>query len=99
MKHIVAKADDRIDALVRNVCHFFRTHKDVRVVDAYDVNMSINFSSLSPTKRKSFERDLQGFMRIMDIMYDYDMVSGSALDNYIKVLACIKGNLERAEEE
>lgn len=97
MKHIRIKNDDRIDALVRNVCNYFRTHKEVGTMDAYYVGQ--NFSSLSPTKRKAFERDLQGFMRIMDIMYDYDMVSGSALDNYIKVSACIKGNLERAEEE
>lgn len=97
MKHIRVKADDRIDACVRRVCHFFRKHKEVGVTGAYDVVQ--DFSSLSPTKRKSFERDLQGFMRIMDIMYDYDMVSGFALDNYIKVSACIKGNLERAEED
>lgn len=97
MKHIRIKADDRIDALVRNVCNYFRIHKEVGVSDAYYAN--INFRSLSPTKRKAFERDLQGFMRIMDIMYDYDMVSGTALDNYVKVSACIKGNLERAEEE
>jgi len=97
MKHIRIKADDRIDACVRGVCHYFRTHKEAGVTGAYDVAQ--DFTSLSPTKRKAFERDLQGFMRIMDIMYDYDMVSGSALDNYIKVSACIKGNLERMEEE
>lgn len=97
MKHIRIKKDDRIDACVSGVCQFFRTHKEVGTMNAYDVAQ--DFSFLSPTKRKAFERDLQGFIRIMDIMYDYDMVSGSALDNYIKVLACIKGNLERAEEE
>lgn len=97
MKHIRVKADDRIDACVRGVCHYFHKHKEVGTMDAYYVMQ--NFTSLSPTKRKAFERDLQGFMRIMDIMHDYDMVSGSALDNYMKVSACIKGNLERAEED
>lgn len=97
MKHIRVKADDRIDACVRGVCNFFRIHKEVGVANAYDVAQ--DFSFLSTTKRKSFERDVQGFMRIADIMYDYDMLSGSALDNYIKVSACIKGNLERVEEE
>lgn len=97
MKHIRIKADDRIDACVRGVCNYFRIHKEVGMSDAYYVVQ--NFGSLSPTKRKAFERDLQGFMRIMDIMYDYDMVSGVTLDNYVKVSACIKGNLERMEEE
>ena len=97
MKHIRVRTDDRIDNCVRGVCQFFHTHKEVGTMDAYDV--MLDFTSLSPTKRKAFERDLQGFMRIADIMYDYDMLSGTALDNYTKVLCCIKGNLERAEED
>ena len=99
MKHIRQKMDDHIDPVLRGVCHLLRTNKTVNVSDAYEVNMKSAFDSLSLTKKKELKRDLQGFMRIMDIMYDYDMVSGSALDNYIKVSACIKGNLERAEEE
>ena len=99
MKHIRPKTDDRINPVLRGVCHLLRTNKEVNVCNAYEVDMKSTFDSLSLTKRKELKRDLQGFMRIMDIMYDYDMVSGSALDNYIKVSACIKGNLERAEEE
>ena len=99
MKHIRQKMDDRIDPVLRGVCHLLRINKEVSISNAYEVDMKSTFDSLSLTKRKELKRDLQGFMRIMDIMYDYDMVSGSALDNYVKVSACIKGNLERMEEE
>ena len=95
MKPIIVKKDDYIDGMLRKVCNFFRIHKK----EEAPYYLDMNFESLSPAKRKVLTRDLQGFMRITDIMYIYGLLEEEALDNCIKVSACIKGNLERVEEE